>query len=47
MKRGEIRWSEGDKGWEVLIPSITFKEANSSYFGCKPFRLVLLNLGGL
>ena len=47
MKRGELRWSERDKGWEVLIPSIAFKNANSSYFGSKPFRLVLPDLGGL
>ncbi|MBZ9763381.1 hypothetical protein LB553_21205 [Mesorhizobium sp. CA8] len=47
MKRGEIRWSDRDKGWEVLIPSVAFKNANSSYFGNKPFRLILPNLGGL
>jgi hypothetical protein len=47
MKRGEIRWSERENGWEVLIPSVAFKNSNSSYFGSKPFRLVLPNLGGL
>ncbi|MEN2990985.1 hypothetical protein WG926_21925 [Tistrella sp. BH-R2-4] len=47
MRRGEIRWSERDKGWEVLIPSVAFKNANSSYFGSKPFRLILPDLGGL
>ena len=47
MKRGEIRWSERDGGWEILIPSVAFKNANSSFFGSKPFRLVLPNLGGL
>ncbi|MET3792499.1 hypothetical protein ABID37_002716 [Aquamicrobium terrae] len=47
MKRGELRWSERDNGWEVLIPSVAFKNANSSYFGSKPFRLILPNLGGL
>lgn len=47
MKRGEIRWSERDHGWEVLIPSNAFKNANSSFFGSKPFRLVLPNLQGL
>lgn len=44
MKRGEIRWSEKDRGWEVLIPSVAFKNANSSFFGSKPFRLVLPDL---
>lgn len=47
MKRGELRWSERDAGWEVLIPAVAFKNANSSYFGSKPFRLVLPNLLGL
>ncbi|MBZ9894420.1 MULTISPECIES: hypothetical protein [unclassified Mesorhizobium] len=47
MKRGELRWSDRDQGWEVLIPSVAFKNAHSSYFGSKPFRLVLPNLGGL
>jgi len=47
LKRGELRWSDRDGGWEVLIPSVAFKNADSSYFGSKPFRLVLPNLGGL
>jgi len=47
LKRGELRWSDRDGGWEVLIPSVAFKNATSSYFGSKPFRLVLPNLGGL
>jgi hypothetical protein len=47
MKCGEIRWSERDQGWEVLIPSVAFKNANSSFFGSKPFRLILPNLLGL
>jgi hypothetical protein len=47
MKRGEIRWSSRDHGWEILIPSVAFKNASSSFFGAKPFRLILPNLGGL
>ncbi|CCD86682.1 conserved protein of unknown function [Bradyrhizobium sp. ORS 285] len=47
MRRGELRWSERDNGWEVLIPAVAFKNANSSFFGNKPFRLVLPNLGCL
>lgn len=46
-KRGELRWSDRDQGWEVLIPSVAFKNATSSFFGSKPFRLVLPDLGGL
>lgn len=47
LKRGELRWSERDHGWEVFIPSVAFKNANSSFFGSKPFRLILPNLGDL
>ncbi|MCO6393282.1 hypothetical protein GTW25_19875 [Aliihoeflea aestuarii] len=47
QRRGEIRWSSRDQGWEVLIPALAFKNANSSFFGSKPFRLILPDLGGL
>jgi len=46
-RRGEIRWNEREIGWEVLIPSAAFKNAGSSFFGNKPFRLVLPDLDGL
>ncbi len=44
MKCGELRWSERDSGWEVLIPSVAFKNSGSSFFGQKPFRLILPDL---
>ncbi|NTJ08240.1 hypothetical protein [Rhizobium lusitanum] len=44
MKRGEIRWNDREGGWEVLIPAVAFKNADSSFFGDKPFRLVLPDL---
>lgn len=44
MKRGEIRWSDREGGWEVFIPAVAFKNAHSSFFGDKPFRLVLPDL---
>ncbi|MEY9584275.1 hypothetical protein [Sinorhizobium fredii] len=44
MRRGEIRWSDRDRGWEVLVPANAFKNANSSFFGSKPFRLILPDL---
>jgi hypothetical protein len=47
MKCGELRWSAKDGGWEILIPSIAFKNASSSFFGQKPFRLVLPDLASL
>ena len=47
LKRGELRWSDKDQGWEVLVPAVAFKNAHSSFFGNKPYRLVLPDLGGL
>ena len=47
MKCGELRWSAREHGWEILIPSVAFKNANSSFFGQKPFRLVLPDMAGL
>jgi hypothetical protein len=44
MKCGELRWSDRDGGWEVLIPAVAFKNASSSFFGQKPFRLILPDL---
>lgn len=47
QRRGELRWNDRDGGWEVLIPATAFKNAGSSYFSQKPFRLVLPDLGRL
>lgn len=47
LKRGEIRWSDRQHGWEVFIPAVAFKNADSSFFAGRPFRLILPDLGGL
>ncbi len=47
LRCGELRWSERDSGWELLIPSAAFKNASSSFFGQKPFRLLLPDLAKL
>lgn len=47
MKCGELRWSERNGGWEALIPAAAFKNASSSFFSKKPFRLCLPNLADL
>ena len=44
MKCGELRWSDREQGWEVLIPAVAFKNSGSSFFGQKPFRLILPDL---
>lgn len=47
LRRGELRWNTKERGWEVVIPSNAFKNSNSSFFGRKPFRLLLPDLDGL
>lgn len=47
LRRGELRWSDRAEGWEVLIPAVAFKNADSSFFGGKPFRLILPDLSDL
>ena len=47
LRRGEIRWIEQARQWEVLIPSVAFKNARSSFFASRPYRLALPDLGGL
>lgn len=47
LKRGELRWSGRDSGWEVFIPCAAFKNAHSAYFAKRPFRLLLPDLGDL
>jgi hypothetical protein len=47
LGRGEMRWNDRAAGWEVLIPAAAFKNSHSSFFGSKPFRLTLPNLGEL
>lgn len=47
MKCGEIRWSDCEGGWGVMIPAAAFKNASSSFFGDKPFKLALPDLQGL
>ena len=43
----ELRWSTKEKGWEVLIPAAAFKNANSSFFAKRPYRLLLPDVGDL
>ena len=47
LRWGELRWNQRDGGWEVLIPSVAFKNANSSFFAKQPFRLTLPDLDEL
>lgn len=47
LRRGELRWNDRAGGWEVLIPAAAFKNAESSFFSGRPFRLLLPDLGDL
>lgn len=46
-KCGELRWNEREDCWEVYIPAAAFKNARSSFFRGKPYRLFLRNHDGL
>jgi hypothetical protein len=47
LKCGELRWNDRTGGWEVLIPAAAFKNASSSFFGKRPYRLLLPDLARL
>ncbi|MES2256583.1 MAG: hypothetical protein V4559_16275 [Pseudomonadota bacterium] len=47
LKRGELRWNEREGSWEVFIPAVAFKNAGSSFFRGKPYRLILRDYDGL
>jgi hypothetical protein len=46
-RRGELRWVEDTKRWEVFIPAIAFKNATSPFFKGRPYQMVLPNLQDL
>lgn len=47
LRCGELSWNDRESGWQVFIPSAAFKNANSTFFGSKPYRLILPDLGDL
>jgi hypothetical protein len=47
QRRGELRWNGREEGWEIYIPAAAFKNATSSFFAGRPFRLMLPDLAGL
>lgn len=46
-KCGEMRWLEREGLWEVFIPAVAFKNAQSSFFAKRPYQLRLPDLDGL
>ena len=46
-RRGELRWSELEKGWEVYIPALSFKNWDSTFFRHGPFRVILPDVARL
>jgi hypothetical protein len=47
LQRGEVRWRNAGNCWEVFIPALAFKNASSSYFKGRPFRVDLANLASM
>lgn len=46
MERGELRWNDVARSWEVYIPAVAFKNGKSSYFRGRPYRTLLPNIDG-
>jgi hypothetical protein len=47
LRQGELRWKSEDRAWEVIIPSVAFKNGQSSFFCGRPFHMTLPDLEGL
>jgi len=47
LRRGELRWNQMLKAWEVFSPSAAFKNSKSAYFKGGSFQLLLPDLDGL
>jgi hypothetical protein len=47
LERGEIRWSQEERRWEILIPANAFKNSGSQFFSGRPYRLALPDLNDL
>ena len=47
LRRGELRWDDTQKRWEIFIPAVAFKNAGSYFFKGNPFRLPLADLDNL
>jgi len=46
-RRGEIRWLNREKRWEVYIPALAFKNWDSMFFKRSPYRMILEDTAGL
>lgn len=40
-RRGELRWNEKDKCWQVFIPAASIKNGSSSFFKWRPYQMTL------
>lgn len=47
LRRAELRWCEAEGVWEVFAPAAAFKNAGSSFFRGRPYRLRLPDVAGL
>jgi len=41
VRRGELRWNEKERTWEVFIPAVSIKNGTSSFFQWRPFQMTL------
>jgi hypothetical protein len=41
LRRGEMRWNEKNRAWEVFIPAVAIKNGGSSFFKWRPYQMTL------
>ncbi|WFU89005.1 hypothetical protein QA644_08170 [Rhizobium sp. CC1099] len=46
-QRGELRWNESKRAWEVFVPTVAFKNYKSKFFEGSPFEMTLADRGNL
>jgi hypothetical protein len=47
LQRGELRWNNVDRTWDVFIPAVAIKNGRGPFFRGRPFQATLPNLEGL
>jgi len=47
LQRGEMRWNQAEKIWEVFVPAVAIKNGGASFFRGRPFQAVLPDLENL
>jgi hypothetical protein len=47
LKRGELRWNEANRTWDVYIPALGIKNGSGGFFNGRPYHTTLPDIDGL